>query len=92
MACMYLLGNPDHYTDHSFVNLYWRSFVNEALRTCTSNEEIIKDIPKHYVVITKGLTASSPIYDYIYRPLKYSNMCLYDWVQQVQKKKGGPVE
>ncbi len=89
MACMYLLGNPDHYTDHTFVNLFWRSFVNEVLRTCTSNEETINDIPEHYVVITKGLTASSPIYDYIYRPLKYSNMCLYDWIQQVQKVKGG---
>ncbi|KAJ3544805.1 hypothetical protein NMY22_g2652 [Coprinellus aureogranulatus] len=28
MAAMYLLGNPDHYSSHSFVPLYWRSFVN----------------------------------------------------------------
>ncbi|KAF8225924.1 hypothetical protein L208DRAFT_1304488 [Tricholoma matsutake] len=25
MACMYLLGNPDHYTSHKFVNFYWRN-------------------------------------------------------------------
>jgi hypothetical protein len=30
MACMYLLGNPDHYTDHTFVPFYWQSFVREA--------------------------------------------------------------
>ncbi|KAJ3898664.1 hypothetical protein F5879DRAFT_812223, partial [Lentinula edodes] len=32
MVCMYLLGNPDHYTDHKFKNFYWRSFINEARR------------------------------------------------------------
>jgi hypothetical protein len=30
MACMYLLGNPDHYTNYSFVPFYWKSFVQEA--------------------------------------------------------------
>ncbi len=53
MACMYLLGNPDHYTSHTFVNLYWRNFVNEALRTCTSNKDIANEIPEHYVIITE---------------------------------------
>ncbi len=59
------------------------------MKTCSRNEEAVKDIPENYVAITKGLTASSPIYDYIYRPLKYSNMTLYDWVQQFEKQKGG---
>ncbi|KLO04886.1 hypothetical protein SCHPADRAFT_806882, partial [Schizopora paradoxa] len=89
MACMYLLGNPDHYTSHSFVNLYWRSFVNECVRNCTTNEEAKKLVPDLTVTITKGMRASSPVYDYMYRPLKYSDMCLYDWVQQFQKVKGG---
>ena len=30
MASMYLLGNPDHYTSHTFINFYWRCFVCEA--------------------------------------------------------------
>ncbi|KAF8224634.1 hypothetical protein L208DRAFT_1310092 [Tricholoma matsutake] len=30
MACMYLLGNPDHYTNFDFVPFYWQSFVTEA--------------------------------------------------------------
>ncbi len=25
----------------------------------------------------------------MYRPLKYTNMSLYDWVQQLKKEKGG---
>ena len=30
MASMYLLGNPDHYTNFKFVPVYWQSFVREA--------------------------------------------------------------
>lgn len=89
MACMYLLGNPDHYTSHKFVNLYWRSFVNEVLRTASTDNESVKDIPENYVVIAKGMRASSPVYDYVFRPSKYSNMSLYEWVQQFQRIKGG---
>ncbi len=32
MISMYLLGNPDHYTDHKFIPFYWQSFVAEAER------------------------------------------------------------
>ncbi|KAF8809762.1 hypothetical protein BYT27DRAFT_7093748 [Phlegmacium glaucopus] len=32
MACMYLLGNPDHYTNQLFSPFYWQMFVNEARR------------------------------------------------------------
>ena len=30
MICLYLLGNPDHYTSHQFVPFYWLSFVQEV--------------------------------------------------------------
>ena len=30
MAAMYILGNPDHYTDHKFHTFYWKSYVHEA--------------------------------------------------------------
>ena len=30
MICMYLLGNPDHYTNQLFVPFYWQSFIYEA--------------------------------------------------------------
>ena len=28
MAALYLLGNPDHYTSHKFVVVYWKNFVS----------------------------------------------------------------
>ncbi|KII92306.1 hypothetical protein PLICRDRAFT_74657, partial [Plicaturopsis crispa FD-325 SS-3] len=33
MVCMYLMGFPDHYTNHKFVPFYWESFVREARLT-----------------------------------------------------------
>ena len=30
MASMYLLGNPDHYTNFNFIPVYWQSFIREA--------------------------------------------------------------
>ena len=30
MICMYLLGNPDHYTSHVFVPFYWQMYVAEV--------------------------------------------------------------
>ena len=30
MIAMYLLGNPDHYTSHTFVLFYWHLYVTEA--------------------------------------------------------------
>src|SRR5271169_2059953 len=30
MACMYLLGNPDHYTSHKFITCWWRSYVSHV--------------------------------------------------------------
>ncbi|KAF8234664.1 hypothetical protein L208DRAFT_1547674 [Tricholoma matsutake] len=40
---MYLLGNPDHYTNFDFVPFYWQSFVREARN---SWEPKPLDIPK----------------------------------------------
>jgi len=32
MASLYLLGNPDHYTNRDFVVFYWKSYVAEVLK------------------------------------------------------------
>ena len=42
MICMYLLGNPDHYTNYSFVPFYWQSFVTEAWKDFETSD--IQDI------------------------------------------------
>ena len=87
MVCMYLLGNPDHYTNHSFIPFFWHSFVLEAQKswgeldpsTCTEKVTLVRS-KKHIV----GL---SPVYDYIYRPSELKNMNLYEWALQCQRHK-----
>ena len=43
MICMYLLGNPDHYTDHDFKPFYWQSYVTEARRAWHPDEHEFTD-------------------------------------------------
>ena len=72
---MYLLGNPDHYTDHKFVPFFWQSFVTEAER------EFRDDLAPMKVTLVKkkgGIVGVSPVFDYIYRPLELEDMPLYE--------------
>jgi hypothetical protein len=39
ITCMYLLGNPDHYTGHKFVNFYRRNYVQEVQAIWESPKE-----------------------------------------------------
>lgn len=96
MACMYLLGNPDHYTRHKFVPFYWKSFVKEARSAWADrNGEDIPDLAmtKNKVVIDKQhecLVGISKVQDYVYRPALYSNVSLYDWIRLYEKVKKKP--
>ena len=87
MVCMYLLGNPDHYTSHTFVPFYWKTFVNEVYHAWNpDNKDIIP--PKITLPRTKKqIVGLSPVHDYIYRPTELEHMCLYDWVRCCKRKK-----
>ncbi|KAF8239172.1 hypothetical protein L208DRAFT_1213327, partial [Tricholoma matsutake] len=50
MICLYLLGNPDHYTSHYFVPFYWQSFVQEVRKAW--NEDLAGE-QKQKVAILK---------------------------------------
>jgi hypothetical protein len=86
MASLYLLGNPDHYTNHKFVVFYWRSYVNEVLKSWNSG-----NTDKQKVVINKNAEGDyvgySPVDDYRFRPNKFSDTTLYEWIQIHKKSK-----
>ena len=64
MICMYLLGNPDHYTSHIFVPFYWPSFVTQVRQDFDEDE---KEVQKITLIKKKGkIVGLSPVYDYIY--------------------------
>ena len=85
MICMYLLGNPDHYTSHTFVPFYWQSFVTQVRQDFDEYEQ---EVQKITLIKKKGkIVGLSPVYDYIYRSPDLEDLCLYDWVQRFQRKK-----
>ena len=91
MAALYILGNPDHYTNMEFIPLYWKSFVNYVFLDSNTVDDEKESQPSEKVVIKKDKTgqyvAYNRVFDYIYRPLAYSHLSLYTWVQTSQKQK-----
>ncbi|KAJ7714279.1 hypothetical protein B0H16DRAFT_1269558, partial [Mycena metata] len=93
MACMYLLGNPDHYPSHQFANFMWRSYVNFVKKYWIAQMEepegMKEDIAEDKIKIQNDrgtLVGSSMIDDYALRPLIFSDLNLYEWIQCHQKK------
>ena len=90
MANLYLLGNPDHYSSHKFVPVYWKNYVREVLQSWRSEEDLEKLIPEK-VVLQKGHSGEyvgfSSVHDYIYRPKIYEDKSLYEWVQMASRVK-----
>jgi len=86
MACLYLYGNPDHYTDHAFVNCYWRNYVQEVQSIWGSDQG---DKPAK-VVLNKNqgeYVGLSSVQDYMHRPFIYSDFNLYDWIRRSKKNR-----
>ena len=92
MASLYLLGNPDHYTDHTFVPFYWRGYVKEVLSIWEEGDANNKipdlDGVLDKVVINKNrgqFVGLSKVSDYVYRPSMHEHVSLYDWIRLYEK-------
>ncbi|KAH7903869.1 hypothetical protein BJ138DRAFT_1019943, partial [Hygrophoropsis aurantiaca] len=86
MASLYLLQNPDHYTSHLFVPLYWKSYVKEAKRFWEGDDS--EPGTQDNLVLRRirgSVVGTSPVFDYIFRPTAFEHMTLYDWVGRYEK-------
>ncbi|KAF8231100.1 hypothetical protein L208DRAFT_1278806 [Tricholoma matsutake] len=45
MICLYLLDNPNHYTNYTFVPFYWQSFVSKAHAAWNTDPTISQEHP-----------------------------------------------
>src|SRR5882724_2266956 len=81
MASLYLLGNPDHYTNQNFVVFYWKSYVTEVLKAWKEGGNVQSD----KVILLKNVDGEyiglSTVDDYMYRPYELSDKSLYEWIQ-----------
>jgi hypothetical protein len=96
MACLFLLGNPDHYTDHKFKTFYWKSYVREVMQGSLNNTDIgnvttestSQTLAPEKVVLNKvngQYVGLSSVQDYMYRPAIYDGVNLYDWIRRSDK-------
>src|SRR5437660_436187 len=68
MACLYLLGNPDHYTNHNFVTVYWKNYVREVANAWSTSDDMeVDDIPEKLVLkkTKESYVGYSAVHDYI---------------------------
>jgi hypothetical protein len=92
MASLYVLGNPDHYTNYQFVPFYWRGYVKQVLNAFDDNlnkDAEINKIPDKVVIskVNGSLVGLSKIDDYIFRPTIYDHVNLYDWIRLAKKER-----
>ncbi|OCH84229.1 hypothetical protein OBBRIDRAFT_694752, partial [Obba rivulosa] len=79
-VCASLLGYPDHYMNQTFKVFYWLSYVQYI-----SHQEKVKvdntDSEKVLLQLTKdGVTPASKVNDYIFRPVFFEQMPLYEYL------------
>ena len=87
MVCMYLLDNPDHYTNHKFVPFYWYAFVAEAQKAWEQPKSIESPDKVTLIRTKKRVVGLSPSHDYIYRPSELEFMTLYEWARLSRRQK-----
>ncbi|KAJ7122510.1 hypothetical protein C8R43DRAFT_847118, partial [Mycena crocata] len=92
MASMYLLGNPDHYKSHEYVNFAWRSYVAFVRNFWGKQTKPVNDTDedKEDLLTVRNqdgtFVAASVVDDYRYRPVIYESLNLYEWIQCSEKK------
>jgi hypothetical protein len=87
MICLYLLGNPDHYTSHRFVPFYWFSYVQEVRKAW--DEDLSGEPPQKIGMLKRNgkIVRLSYVHDYIHRPKELNDMSLYDWISTCKREK-----
>ena len=80
MASMYLLKNPDHYTNCKFHTFYWPNFVRAARYAWNTDSEEYTDDQLILLKIKGKIIGRTVVQDYVFRPIEYSQVSLYDWI------------
>src|ERR1700683_2994904 len=81
MASMYLLKNPDHYTNHKFRTFYWPNFVRTARYAWNPDSEEYAEDQLVLLKIKGKIVGRILVQDYVFRPIEHSQVSLYDWIR-----------
>ncbi len=89
MVCMYLLNNPDHYTSHTFIPFYWKTFVNDVLLSWGCTDPNVNEASLTLYNLNESIIGLSPVHDYKFRPTVLTHLNLYDWKRQCSRIRVG---
>src|SRR6267378_1215439 len=81
MASMYLLKNLDHYTNYKFRTFYWPNYVRAARHAWNPDSEECAEDLLVLLKIKGKIVSRTLIQDYVFRPVEYSQVSLYDWIR-----------
>ncbi|KAF9455684.1 hypothetical protein BDZ94DRAFT_1118838, partial [Collybia nuda] len=89
MASLYLLGNPDHYTSHTFKIFWWKSYVSKV-KEYWEDSEMDDDNMMDDVILSRykeDYIGTSTVDDYVLRPHELEHISLYQWIKCCSKVK-----
>jgi hypothetical protein len=87
MASMYLLKNPDHYTNHNFRTFYWPNFVRAARYVWNPDNKEHGEDQLVLLKIKGKIIGRTFVQDYVFRPVECNQMSLYDWIRLSEVEK-----
>ncbi len=90
-VCAHLLGQPDHYTDHTFQVFYWYPYVRHAKETSPATDpDDEPDSAEERVLLGRtadGVVQLNKVFDYTCRPGTYKRMSLYEYLRSMDIRK-----
>ncbi|KAJ7305397.1 hypothetical protein DFH08DRAFT_721282, partial [Mycena albidolilacea] len=106
MASLYLLKNPDHYTNYKFKVFWWKSYVAAVriawnadnvptypVQTNDGVDDLDKETDVEQVVLIKskgGVVAATNVDDYVSRPKSFEHVSLYEFIQMTTRVRRTP--
>ncbi|TFK66989.1 hypothetical protein BDN72DRAFT_724923, partial [Pluteus cervinus] len=86
MICMYLLDQPDHYTNCEFTPFFWQRYVDQVKKAWETNSN--EDAPEKLMMFNSDgeIVGVSPVYDYIFRPAELDDISLYDFIANCKRQ------
>jgi hypothetical protein len=106
MASLYLLKNPDHYTNYKFKPFWWKSYVGAVRNGWDADErpvypdqalsgegDVDAETELDQMVLMKakdGFVGTTNVDDYVWRPAAFENTSLYEYIQMTTRVKRTP--
>ncbi|KAF8221058.1 hypothetical protein L208DRAFT_1103729, partial [Tricholoma matsutake] len=93
ILCMYLLGNPDDYSNLRFQPFYWQNFVTEAqkpwVQELTKQDRNMKAAPDKVAICWHNgwVVRLLPVHNYIFHVEEMETMCFHDWMSRCECEK-----